>query len=300
MVSASFALLAAAAAVLVAVSSRGWLSGPPPGQRVLVTGVSERGGASLALAYAFAEAGAHVALQGDDTEQLDIAARRCSELGAASTIVVAADVSVQEECEEVIEMVQEAPDFGRLDVLVLGHNLGAPSRWWLQPSSCVGRGDRYEHAKSMLHANVMSYFYLATMAMPLLSGSADDPPGENMTSTRHGQMVVLSGIEAKLSMPREALMSTTRHALQGFFDNLRLEISHMGLSVSITTCFLGDQTESPGNMATARAILRAAAAGQREFYSPMASRLLSLTQPWMPDFLDKAILATTAWRDMSS
>ena len=99
------------------------------GQRVFVGGASA--GIGEQLAYHYCKMGAHVALLSRRESVLQTVATRCRELGAASAVVVAADVSTPEAAAAALTTAMKSEGFaGGLDVLVLNHIIGMWS-WWL-------------------------------------------------------------------------------------------------------------------------------------------------------------------------
>jgi corticosteroid 11-beta-dehydrogenase isozyme 1 len=267
------------------------------------------GGASAGIgeqmAYRYSALGAHVALLSRRKAVLEKVATKCRELGAASAVVVAADVSTPSATAAALKTAIDSNSFdGKLDVLVLNHVLGMWS-WWLPDPIAAPSGELlltepnaksggFEYMHKMFQVNVFSYIYLATMAMPVLEQSG-------------GRLVVVGSGAGLMGLPKVAPYSATKHAINGFFDSLRIELQHKRSPVSVTVAHLGNiDTEnnrlntgddlqyvkhSPANT-TAAAIVRAAATRQREIFHPIDQglSLMPKLRPWIPGWIDQLLL----------
>mmetsp|Transcript_23391 Transcript_23391/g.66190 ORF Transcript_23391/g.66190 Transcript_23391/m.66190 type:complete len:336 (+) Transcript_23391:88-1095(+) len=298
------------------------------GRRVLVCGAST--GIGEQLVYQYARFGAHVAAIARSETDLRRVTSAAAKLGAASATPVVADVSSPEAARNEVEQVLRLKDFeGGLDVLVLNHVVGF---WgWMLPenltaesastppaalargevelgstSSVLGGG--FDKIQKLFEVNALSYMYLSTVAAPALarSGSAAPGPGGG------GQLIVVSSAAGKLGLPKVAPYSSTKHALHGFFDSLRLEFLAKQLPVSVTLCVLGnidteankrstgdDLKHAPKHAPadeTALAIVRGGATRQREIYYPLSQGLhyMALLRPFFPTVLDKIALSMIA------
>jgi corticosteroid 11-beta-dehydrogenase isozyme 1 len=285
------------------------------GKRVFIGGASS--GIGEQMAYKYCKFGAHVALLSRRRSALEKVASKCRSFGAASVVVVDADVSTVEASRAALWTALKAPGFDRkLDVLVLNHVIGMWG-WWLPdkmdwkdflPDDPHKRPDFIEpneHANGLrggygflekvFRVNTFSYIYLSTMSMPFLEKSG-------------GRIIVVSSGAGKMGLPKVAPYSATKHALHGFFDSLRLELIHKGLSVSISIGVIGNiDTEAnkkntagdlnyvkrASKLDCALAIIRAGQAREREFFFPVEQGLhiISKIRPWMMNPFDKILLA---------
>jgi NAD(P)-dependent dehydrogenase (short-subunit alcohol dehydrogenase family) len=84
------------------------------GRNALITGASK--GIGLAIAKAFMEAGANVAIVARNQESLDAAKAELAKLGSGKVATIAGDVSKAEDCARVFAEAEKA--LGGLDVLV--------------------------------------------------------------------------------------------------------------------------------------------------------------------------------------
>ena len=104
------------------------------GRVAVVTGGG--GGIGSALAVAFAEAGARVAVAGRTSEALDAVVARIAEVGGEG-LAVTADVTAEADAEQMVQAVVER--FGRIDLLVNAVGGGAGKA--LHPAEAYPRDD---------------------------------------------------------------------------------------------------------------------------------------------------------------
>jgi NAD(P)-dependent dehydrogenase (short-subunit alcohol dehydrogenase family) len=120
------------------------------GKTALITGAS--GGIGSALALAFAEAGATVALNGMTTEKLEAAKDRIDSSGRRA-LILRQDLRSVEGCRELIQSAQAS--FGRLDILV---NCAGVNR--RKPAEQITEDD-YD---TITQVNLKSVFFLCQAA----------------------------------------------------------------------------------------------------------------------------------------
>jgi corticosteroid 11-beta-dehydrogenase isozyme 1 len=285
------------------------------GRRVVITGASMGIGKQLALLYC--GAGASVLLVSRSEARLSQVARQCQTLiddraglgGEASSSsssrfapvarVVAADLSMDVEATGRAVIDAAVRELGGLDVLVLNHIMSsggaAYSRggWLADPNMTTLR--------ATLETNTLSYIALATAALPALrassssSSSSSSPP----PSGGGGSIIVVSSLAGKMGLPAVAAYSASKHALHGFFDSLRHDLSTVGSLVSVTTAVLGSINTTNAlrgvgdalpNVAWAPAHEAAAAIAwggamrRREVYYPALQLRITLAlRPFFPD-----------------
>ena len=280
--------------------------------RVFVGGAST--GIGEQIAYEYARRGSHVALLARRKNVLKKVAEKCEALGAASAVIVAEDISLgQEASKRALEKALRSPGFGgELDVLVLNHVIGMWG-WWLPENLSKRKNNEGEldlldgpnkHAsgisggfafmEKMFQVNVFSYIYLATMAMPSLARN-------------QGRLVVVGSGAGKMGLPKVSPYSSTKFALHGFFDSLRIELDYKNIPVSLTMAVLGNidtetnrentkgdlkyVTRAPADDC-AKAIVRAAGARQREVIYPYTQGLHLITKlrPWSMWIVDQILM----------
>lgn len=170
---------------------------------VIVTGASV--GIGAALARELARRGAKVVLAARTETALQDVARDCS-----GSLVIPTDVTDSAACEALIACTIE--HFGRLDVLV--NNAG---------QSMLSRFEDIEDFsifEKLLQVNYLSAVYCTRAALPHLKASK-------------GLLVGISSVAGKTGIPLRTGYSASKHALQGFFDSLRIELMGTGVGVSM-------------------------------------------------------------------
>ena len=253
------------------------------GQRVMVCGAST--GIGEEMAYQYASLGAHVAVVARRRERLETVCEKVRAQGAASCLVVDADLASATGATDAMRRTLQSPSFdGELDVLVLNHIIGY---WgWFLPED-VGKAngllaepdERWSHdfVKKLFAVNILSYITLSTSGMHGLIRAA-------RRSGTPGRIVVVSSGAANVGLPKVAPYSATKHALHGYFNSLRLELLEKELPVTVTICPLGridtdnQRTATEGDLkliapasvaGAADAIVRAGNVGARQIFWPL-------------------------------
>jgi len=253
------------------------------GKTILITGASSGLGASLALK--FAQAGANLALFALDESGLQNISEQCKQMGAG-TITLAGDVSNPGDCEKVTEAA--VARFRSLDYLVMCAGI---SMW-----------TRFEDIDDLsLFRKLMDTNYLGAVnctyyAMPHLRRSK-------------GMIVAISSIQGKIGVPLHTGYVASKHALQGFFDALRTEISDSGIHIllvlphwlrgtNLRKSAIGANGQALGRSSASHnkesisleecsdAIIHSMHRRQRELIIPPKLRLLPWVKLISPRFLD--------------
>ncbi|MDC0707469.1 SDR family oxidoreductase [Stigmatella sp. ncwal1] len=185
------------------------------GKTVIITGASVGIGEELALVLA--ARGANLVLAARNEEALEGVKRRCEQAGARA-ITVRTDVAQEGDCRRLAERAIEA--FGGIDILV--NNAG------------ITMGARFEEVKDLslfervMRVNYLGAVYCTHFALPSLRA-------------RKGLLVAISSLTGKTGVPTRTGYSASKHAMQGFFDSLRIELLGSGVDVLVV---------SPGFVAT--------------------------------------------------
>jgi NAD(P)-dependent dehydrogenase (short-subunit alcohol dehydrogenase family) len=198
------------------------------GRVVLITGGSR--GLGLALAYRFAREGCHVAICARDEDELTRAREGLQQIGA-SVFSVQCDVTRRSEVEQTIEDVTQ--HFGRVDILV--NNAGLIK---VGPIESMTLSD-FDEAMDALFWGVVN------PTMTVLPA---------FLQRNRGQIVNITSIGAKVSVPHLVPYCAAKHAAAGFSEGLREELSYTGVKVT---------TVAPGLMRTG-SFLAALFKGDRE------------------------------------
>jgi short-subunit dehydrogenase len=167
------------------------------GSRVLLTGAS--GGLGQAIARGLAARGARLTLT---SRRLDLLETLAGELDAR---VVAADLSSS------TEVARLAADAGEVDVFVA--NAGIPGAGRLETFSL-------EEVDRVLDVNLRSAIVLTHALLP------------GMLERQRGQLVFVSSIAGKTTVPGDPLYHATKYGLRGFAAAMRMDLHGTGVGSS--------------------------------------------------------------------
>ena len=177
------------------------------GQTVLLTGAAAGIGRELAIQLAAEHP--RLLLAARDEARLAEVAAECRARGA-DAVAVRADVGLEADCRRLVDRALES--FGRLDVLLLnaGQDMWARLDELTEP----------EVLERLMRVNYLGSAWLAHAALPHLKA-------------RKGRIVVVSSLAGLTGVPTRTGYCASKHALHGFFDALRVELSGSGVSVTI-------------------------------------------------------------------
>ena len=174
---------------------------------IVVTGASR--GIGRELACRLAEQGAKLSLAARDVERLEAARIECEKFGGQA-ITVPTDVAEQAQCESLMRKTVEA--FGGIDLLV--NNAGV-SMW-----AMFEQVTDLSIFEKIMRVNYLGSVYCTYYALPYLKAS-------------RGQIVAVSSLTGKNGVPTRSGYAASKHAMVGFFDTLRIELTPEGVSVTI-------------------------------------------------------------------
>ena len=171
---------------------------PLRGQSVLLTGASSGIGRELALVLA--RQGARLALAARSRDALEEVATACRALGAEA-LVLPTDVTDSQACGRAVEATVAA--LGGLDVLVNNAGLSMWARF--EEITDLSLFER------IMRVNYLGAVYCTHHALPHLK-------------QRRGLLVAISSLTGKTGVPTRSAYAASKHAMQGFFDTLRIEL----------------------------------------------------------------------------
>ena len=175
---------------------------------IWITGASS--GIGEALAYAFSFRGASLILSGRRTEELERVQLSCRHPDRVKILPL--DLSdVPSLDNKTVEAIQ---CFGQIDILI--HNGGISQR------SLVIETPMEVHRKVM-EVDYFSYVAITKSILP------------HFLSRKAGHFVVTSSVMGKIGTPMRSAYAAAKHALHGFFDCLRAEVSSQNIKVTILT-----------------------------------------------------------------
>ena len=182
---------------------------------IIITGASR--GIGRALAIKLAQEQANLVLAARNKSDLIKTVTECQKIGAEA-IAVATDITQQLACQKLIDASLEA--FGKIDCLINNAGITMQSRF-------DAIADLSLFSKIM-EVNYLGSVYCTHYALPSLKESG-------------GLVVAISSLTGKTGVPTRTGYAASKHAMQGFFDSLRIELSNTGVDVLVV---------SPGFVAT--------------------------------------------------
>ncbi len=192
----------------------------PAGKVAVITGASS--GIGRQLAFDLADRGAKLALAARSVDALEAVAEECRRrLGperARDVIVAPTDVTDVEACQSLMQ--QAIVELGGIDLLIANAGI---SMW-----------ARFDEIKDLsIFERIMKINYLGAVYCTRFA--------YDEIVKRQGMFVAVSSLTGKTGVPTRSAYSASKHAMQGFFDSLRVEIRNTGASVLVV---------SPGFVAT--------------------------------------------------
>lgn len=172
-------------------------------QRVWVTGASS--GIGEALARAFVAEGAHVVISARSEDKLQALAAEAPD----RYTVVPLDVSEPEQIARVHAAVAEA---GPVDILV--NNAGI-TQW-----------SKAQDTQLSVVRRIMEVNFFGTVDLT-------QRVVKDMLTNGRGQIVVISSINGVLGTPKSTGYAASKHALHGYFDGMRAELTDRGITVTM-------------------------------------------------------------------
>ena len=175
----------------------------------VITGASSGIGEALALQYA--ARGENVVLAARSQKDLDRVASDCEKAGG-TVIAVSTDVGDPEACKALMEAA--VAKFGGIDVLV--NNAGVSMRAMFRDITDLTLFER------VMKINYLGSVYCTHFALPHLLASK-------------GLLVAVSSLTGKTGVPSRTGYAASKHAMQGFFDSLRIELMETGVDVLVAS-----------------------------------------------------------------
>ena len=176
-------------------------------QVVIVTGASS--GIGRALAKQLAVQGAKVVLAARRAERLEQVASECRKLGG-EVMVIPTDVGDEFQCKALVE--KTIAQYGKLDMLI--NNAGL---------AVSGLFDEFHDLRLFKHNMDVNFYgavYCTFYSMPYLIQSK-------------GRIVAMSSMGGKAAIPFNTPYISSKFAMHGFYDALRMELAHRGVSITV-------------------------------------------------------------------
>ncbi|MBD2598487.1 SDR family oxidoreductase [Nostoc spongiaeforme FACHB-130] len=182
---------------------------------IVLTGASA--GIGRTLAISLAQQGANLVLAARNQEGLEQTLSACTNY-PAEVIAVPTDVTQPEACQQLME--KAIATFGKIDILINNAGIGM--------LTCFDEVTDLAIFKRVMQVNYLGAVYCTHYALPYLKAS-------------RGLLVAISSICGKTGVPTRTGYVASKHAMQGFFDTLRMELQQTGVDVVVI---------SPGFVAT--------------------------------------------------
>ncbi|MBX2955161.1 MAG: SDR family oxidoreductase [Cyclobacteriaceae bacterium] len=175
------------------------------GKVVWITGASS--GIGESLVYAFARQGAKLVLSARRVEELQ-RVKATANLPDDDCLILPLDVS---DTESVVTLSKQVYNrFGKIDILI--NNAGV-SHWTKVKDLSL------DVIHKIFNVNFFGGIALTKAVLP------------QMLENKSGHIVVISSVLGKMVVQKQAAYNASKHALQGFYDTLRLEVASDGVGV---------------------------------------------------------------------
>jgi short-subunit dehydrogenase len=171
---------------------------------VVITGASS--GIGRALAKEFASKGARLSL---GARRIELLQNLISELPEAEIIIQKTDVSIENDCQQLID--ETVKRFGQIDVLI--NNAGISMRALFEEVDL-------KVIRQVMEVNFFGTVYCSKFALPYLLKSK-------------GSLVGVISIAGFVGLPGRTGYSASKFAIRGFLDTLRIENLKRGLHVLV-------------------------------------------------------------------
>jgi len=177
-------------------------------KRIWITGASS--GIGEALAKALAEHGAQLILSARNEVEINRVSAACLKAGASSVLVQPLDLEQHDRIPSIVELVLNK--VGKVDILI--NNGGVSQR-------SLARETSLEVDKKLMAIN---YFGTVALTKALLP---------NMLMHQLGHIVTITSLTGKFGTAYRSSYAASKHALHGFFDSLRSELSEAHIKVTL-------------------------------------------------------------------
>ena len=176
---------------------------------VWITGASS--GIGEALAYQLAKKGAILVLTARNAQKLSVVQSNCLK-HCQTCHVFPADLSETSHLKVLVQEVIQTT--GTIDLLI--NNAGISQRSLVKDTPIA-------NDRKIMELNFFSVVALSKLVLPY------------MLSQKSGHIVVTSSIVGKFGFPLRSAYSASKHALQGYFDSLRAEVTKENIKVTIVS-----------------------------------------------------------------
>lgn len=178
------------------------------GKVVFLTGASSGIGEGIALALS--KRGAVLGLFARRKALLDDLSDRCRDAGGTAR-VFAGDVTDEEAVSQAADDLRS--EFGRIDILIANAGIGGNDE--------ETRNYRPASVKKVIDINLLGAVNAVHAVVP------------QMVERGEGQIVAISSLAGFRGLPKSAAYSASKAGMTAFFESVRLDVQHKGVSVTI-------------------------------------------------------------------
>ena len=177
------------------------------GKTVIITGSSS--GLGKCLALEFAKTQAHLVLFARNEVKLKETEKLCREWDSVP-LIVTGDVTKPEDCKRLIKRTIER--YGSLDYMIANAGISMWAKFEdIEDISLFRR---------MMETNYLGAVHCTYYALPYLRKNK-------------GMVVAISSIQGKIGVPFHTGYVASKHAVQGFFNSLRIELNSSGVGILV-------------------------------------------------------------------
>lgn len=201
----------------------------PKDERVVIVGCSSGIGKDCALKYA--SRGAKLVLFARREELLKQVAKECEEAGSPHVEYIAGDVTKENDLKKLADLTQEKLNgvdtviycAGMISVRPFLESCGIS----VKPGNVIEINQEKNEAvdSALSHITTLNYFaavWTAKLFLPLLISSSVAP-----------NYIVISSMAGKVGAPTRALYAGSKHAIHGFFDSIRVELTPLNVHIGL-------------------------------------------------------------------
>ena len=176
-------------------------------KNVLITGASS--GVGLSIANQCAERGANLVLLARRVDLLEKIQKQLQKKYAVSVQVYKLDVSDTDEIKRVFSQI--ITELGKIDVLVNNAGYGVFR---------AAHEAEISQVKGMFDVNVIGLIACTSMVLP------------TMMQQKNGHIINIASQAGKIATPKSSVYSATKHAVLGYTNSLRMELSDFQIKVT--------------------------------------------------------------------
>lgn len=176
-------------------------------KNIVITGATS--GIGYSIAHLCAERGANLVLLARRFERLVEIQKDLQKRFSVTVHIYRLDVSDTEEVKRVFSQIIK--ELGRIDVLVNNAGYGI-----FKEAHAVS----IEDVKGMFNVNVIGLIACTSMVLPVMS------------KQRSGHIINIASQAGKIATPKSSIYSATKHAVIGYTNSIRMELSDLDIHVT--------------------------------------------------------------------